>query len=120
MATARGSSLGDVRRLFQPDPPPDPAEQAPTPVLGPAGAVAPRGQQRPRKVRATFHVSADVLDEAKDAVVALMGPPLFLTLSDLLDQALRHEVDRLRQTQNDGQPFASRPTRLRGGRPIGS
>jgi len=133
MAQGRSSSLGDVRRLFQPAP-----GEAPQADVDEAGTATHRVRRsasaqgsgaepesspvpQPRgKVRATFHVYEDTLDEAKNAVVALMGPPLFLTLSDLLDSALRDKVTELEKTYNNGQPFARRPSRLRGGRPLGS
>jgi hypothetical protein len=122
MAQSRGSSLGDVRRLFQPAPE---AALSPPPDEEPASNDGPRRRSTPtartrKKVRATFHVYEDTLDQAKNAVVMLMGPPLFLTLSDLLDEALREKVVELQNAHNNGQPFPSRGGNLRGGRPLGS
>lgn len=73
-----------------------------------------------RKVRATFHIPDDLLEEARDAAVALSGPPHRLTLATLAETALRNELERLRVEYHEGQPFPRRePGMLRGGRPIG-
>ncbi len=120
MAQKRGSSLGDVRRLFQSAPEetsPPGDESASTRGARRSAKAAP--PQR-KKVRATFHVYDDTLDQAKNAVVTLMGPPLFLTLSDLLDSAIRDKVVELQNQHNDGQPFPPRAGNLRGGRPLAS
>lgn len=90
--------------------------------LAPAGTV-PRPEPkpaRPPKVRATFHLPKDLLEEARDAVVALSGPPVRLTLADLAENALRREVERLKKAHNKGRGFAARSGDLKGGRPIGS
>lgn len=70
------------------------------------------------KVRATFHVSADLLDEARNAVVYLAGPPTRLTLADLAENALKRELERLKKAHNAGKEFPTRSGELRGGRPI--
>lgn len=69
-------------------------------------------------MRATFHISSELLDELRDIVVALSGPPDRLTLSDLAEGALRREVNRLKQAHKRGGQFAKRTHQLRGGRPI--
>jgi hypothetical protein len=73
-----------------------------------------------RKVRATFHLPHALVDEARNATVALSGPPTRLTLARLVEDALRHEVQRLRDTHNSGSPFPARDAELAGGRPIRS
>jgi hypothetical protein len=77
---------------------------------------ADRGQSP--KVRATLYLSAEVLDEARNAAVHLAGYPARLTLSKLAEDALRHELDRLKDRYNGGQDFPDRTEDLRGGRPI--
>ena len=74
----------------------------------------------PTKVRATFHIPADLLDECRNAVVHLSGPPERLTMARLAEDALRRELDRLRKLHTNGAPFPPRDDDLRGGRPIGS
>lgn len=71
------------------------------------------------KAHATFHLSVEIVDEARDAVSALAGPPLHLTLAELVDRALRAELGRLRKQHNGGEPFPKRRAPIRSGRPIG-
>lgn len=92
--------------------------------LAPAGSTprleAPPKPKRPPKVRATFHLPADLFEECRDAVVALSGPPVRLTLATMAEDALRRELDRLKKEHNRGKSFQKRDEPLRGGRPIGS
>ncbi len=70
------------------------------------------------KVRATLYVPRDLLDEARNATVHLAGYPTRMTLTKLVETALRMELRRLKETYNDGQDFLPRDEDLRGGRPI--
>lgn len=70
------------------------------------------------KVRATLYLSADVLDEARNAAVYLAGYPARLTLTSLIDNAVRAELQRLKDRYLDGKDFPSRQEDLKGGRPI--
>jgi hypothetical protein len=74
--------------------------------------------QRPAKVRATLYISADLLNEARNAAVFLAGYPVRLTLTRLAEDALREELDRLKRQYNRGEEFPQRDDDLRGGRPI--
>ena len=71
-----------------------------------------------RKVRATLYVPADLLEEARDAAVFLAGYPVRLTLSKLVEDALRAELGRLKSEHTAGQDFPQRTEALKGGRPI--
>lgn len=71
-----------------------------------------------RKVRATLYLPAELLEEARDATVYLAGYPVRLTLTRLAENALRNELQRLKELHNDGQDFPTRSEDLRGGRPI--
>ena len=90
------------------------------------GASASAGQRRPAasaqrsapRVRATLPL--DLVEEARNATVALSGPPTRLTLARLVETAVRREVERLRHTHHGGEPFPPRSADLVGGRPIGS
>jgi hypothetical protein len=75
---------------------------------------------RPPKERATFHITSELFDLVKDAVVALSGPPARLTLAEFAETALRRELERLQRAHNEGKPFPKREGPLKGGRPIGS
>ncbi len=70
------------------------------------------------KVRATLYVSAEVLEEARNAAVHLAGYPARLTLTKLTEAALRAELERLKQQYNGGRNFPPRSADLKGGRPI--
>lgn len=70
------------------------------------------------KVRATLYLSAEVLNEARNAAVHLAGNPARLTLTKLAEEALRRELDRLKARYNEGKEFPDRGEELKGGRPI--
>lgn len=70
------------------------------------------------KVRATLYLSAAVLNEARNAAVHLAGYPARLTLTKLAEEAMRRELERLKDRYNGGQDFPDRTEELRGGRPI--
>lgn len=70
------------------------------------------------KVRATLYVSPKLLDEARNAAVYLAGFPARLTLTKLVESAIRTELERLKQQYNGGSDFPPRDEDLRGGRPI--
>lgn len=69
-------------------------------------------------VRATFHLPAALVEEAKNAVVALSGPPVRLTLASLVREALTRELERLKKAHHAGKPFPARSGPLVGGRPL--
>lgn len=110
--------------------PPANAEAAPR-KPSPGKGAAPRRKTTPRRevplpprskepTRATFHLPNDLVEEARDAVVALSGPPLRLTLAAFVENALRSEIERLKRKHNDGKPFPRREGAVRVGRPIGA
>ena len=70
------------------------------------------------KVRATLYLSVDVLDEARNAAVYLAGYPARLTLTSLVENAVRAELQRLKDRYLDGKDFPRRQADLKGGRPI--
>jgi hypothetical protein len=70
------------------------------------------------KVRATLYVSASILEEARNAAFHLAGFPARLTLTKLVEDALRAELARLKDAYHDGQDFPQRGADLKGGRPI--
>lgn len=91
-----------------------PAEPAPRPPERPVKA------SRMPKVRSTYHLPANLVDELRNAVVALSGPPVRLTLARLAEEALREKLEALKKAHNNGEPFPPRAGELIGGRPIGS
>ena len=80
-----------------------------------------RSYPRYSKVRATFNLPYQLMEEARDTVVALSGPPHRLTLAKLVETALRAELDRLRATRGGrlkNRQFPARTEEVRPGRPI--
>ena len=77
------------------------------------------GQGR-RKARATFHLPAELLEEMRNTVVALSGPPHRLTMSKLAATALQRELGRLRrESGGPKKAFAQRAEEVTKGRPVG-
>ena len=70
------------------------------------------GKAKGRKIRATFHLSADLFDRARDAAYWTPG----LTLSGLCEAGLRSEIAHMEQER--GEPFPKRETDLKLGRPV--
>ena len=70
--------------------------------------------------RFTVNLPHGLIEETRDAAVALSGPPHFLTLSAFTRAAFRRELDRLRKQAGKGRQFPRRARPLRRGRPIGS
>lgn len=83
-------------------------------------ASSPLEKKKAGKVRATFHLTPELFESTRDAVVALSGPPFRLTLAELAETAIRRELERLQAEYNKGKPFPKREVPLRGGRPIDS
>jgi hypothetical protein len=69
--------------------------------------------------RVSFVPDRGLLERARNATFALSGPPEVLTLTRLLNDALRREVERLERRHQSGSPFPPRPGTLRPGRRIG-
>lgn len=70
------------------------------------------------KVRATLYVSTDLLDEARNAAFHLAGYPARMTLTKLVENALRAELSRLQEMYHGGREFPPRDEDLKGGRPL--
>ena len=85
------------------------------------GAQPERRTGRVPHGRATFHLPADLLNEMRNSVVALAGPPHRLTMSKLAENAFRRELQRLRDeyAASGGKAFDQRVGEVTRGRPIG-
>ncbi len=77
---------------------------------------APRGWTS--KQTFSTQVSAQVLEEVRDCIVALSGPPDRLTVSAFVENALRRELQRLSRKKNAGKRFRKRRSAVRPGRPL--
>ena len=87
-------------------------------VEPPSKPDVPHAGKTVKAVKVTYNVPEELVEETRNAVKALSGPPLHLTLSSLVESALRRELARLRTEHNGRRPFEGPGTALRGGRPI--
>ena len=78
------------------------------------------GKPQGLKARLNVELPAELMAQTRDAVIALSGPPLRLTIAGLVAEALRHELARLQAEHNAGQPFPPTDRLVRVGRPIGA
>jgi hypothetical protein len=73
------------------------------------GVIKEPGRQvsREKRVRKRLTITMDpaLLEEAKNTVMTLSGPPAFLNLSSMIEEAVRAEVKRLEEKYNSGKPF---------------
>jgi hypothetical protein len=87
---------------------------------GQAGSTPATGR---RLTRATFHLPEPLLNEVRNAVVALSGPPERMTMASFAEAAFRHELERLTAARggrsNGSGFFPQRSAPVRTGRPIG-
>ena len=79
-------------------------------AAGSARSAPPRGQ----KTRATFHLPIALLEEARDVVYWVPG----LTMANLTEEALRREIQRIKDVRNSGEDFPARESDLKRGRPV--
>jgi hypothetical protein len=61
------------------------------------------------KRKASFLIPEELYQEARDAVAFLGGPPLYLTLAQLAEDALRDKLDELKKQHNKGKSFPHLP-----------
>lgn len=71
-----------------------------------------------RKVRLPVHVPRELAERARNTVYHLSGPPLRMTLSELVTRAIENELDRLEAEHNQGEEFPTREAELKPGRPV--
>jgi hypothetical protein len=91
-------------------------EQHGAKVSGPASTryFRPAPATRVQKTRATFHLPVDLLEETRDVVYWVPG----LTMANLTEEALRREIQRIKDVRNAGEDFPSRESDLKRGRPV--
>lgn len=88
-----------------------PAESAGRPIAWPGAAYHARRGRGPRGVSAPA--------ARGNAAVFLAGPPTHVSLSSLVEEALRRELVRLEKAHRSGKPFPQRSVDLRGRKPRG-
>src|SRR4051812_2833630 len=72
------------------------------------------------KSRTSFNLPDELVQEARDAVAYLGGPPLYLTLAQLAEEGIRLRLEQLKREHNRGKPFPRFTGRIKIGRPMGS
>lgn len=71
-----------------------------------------------RKQKVNARISAALLEEVRDCVVALSGPPHGMTMDQFAEEAYRRELERLKRKHGQGQTFERRPYNPRPGRRV--
>ena len=112
----------DPEPATNPPPAPAPAPAEPGATADQPDAAPRRSKMIPRhKTQVTSYLPTDLVNDARDAVVALTPNPAgHRTLSALVEEAVRREITRLSETHNDGRPFPRRQVELQAGRPSGT
>ncbi len=120
---------GSVARAPLPQPAPGTGPTAPA-ATGRQTALKLRGEETAhipppnlapvasRKQKVNARISAPLLDEVRDCVVALSGPPHGLTMDQFAEEAYRRELERLKHAHAAGKSFAKRPYNPKPGRRV--
>lgn len=96
------------RRSLVPTKPNEPNE--------PGESDKPRGYGR--RARMNVEIPEGLAAEVRDAVIALSGPPVRLTLARFAEEAFRREIARLQAEHRGGKSFPATDRVVRVGRPI--
>ena len=83
-------------------------------TTGSEPAAARSAPARGQKTRATFHLPIALLEEARDVVYWVPG----LTMANLTEEALKREIQRIKDVRNAGEDFLPRESDLKRGRPV--
>jgi len=77
---------------------------------------------KPKESGRRAHMNVEIPEalaaEVRDAVIALSGPPVRLTLARVAGEAFRREVARLQAEHHKSHPFPATDRVVRVGRPI--
>lgn len=73
-----------------------------------------------KKIRASFLIPDALLEQIRDAVVALQGPPYRMTMAKFAELALSSYLQQLQAAENQGRPFPPHKGEIKIGRPVGS
>jgi hypothetical protein len=86
-------------------------QAAAEPPYGEIVGIAPAALSpvRTRKQKVNARIAAALLEEVRDCVVALSGPPHGLTMDQFAEEAYRSELERRKRAHTSGRPFAKRP-----------
>lgn len=95
-----------------------PRDVAPDEIVEEAAVDTDTGVGTRRKKRETFLVPEELADAMRNAIVHLSGPPLYYTLAEFGEHAIRSYITQLEREHNGGRPFPPRPRAVRQGRPL--
>lgn len=103
--------------------PSEPVEPSPTRAVSANKTVsrsteASASEKSGSRSKITFSLPDELLEECRNAVDYLSGPPTRLTLAAFVERALRRELASLKTKHNEGNAFPSRDGPLRTGRPM--
>jgi Centromere-binding protein ParB C-terminal len=123
VGTRKELSKVDIQAaLPAPAQPASPAEAPVSPPPAGLGVTAPppagEGIDPDEKAPRSFHLSRQVLERARAAAQYLSGLPGAdgpTTISELVERALRRELERLEREHNEGLPFPAVRGRMRTG-----
>jgi len=73
----------------------------------------------PRRARMNVEISETLAARVRDAVIALSGPPVRLTLARFAEEAFSREIARLQAEHHADEPFPVTDRLVRVGRPVG-
>lgn len=90
----------------------------PPPSAGDAPGAAPA--RAAKRVKVTYDLSPATAARVRNAVLALCGPPLWMTATAYADQAFLEFAEKLEREHNGGQPFPVVDRKIKRGRPTGS
>lgn len=108
------------RRGLPADSPATPAEAVVSASDQPGTAFRRRGRSAGAdRAKLTVQLRSEVIDELRDAVVYLPTQGVQATVAGIVEQALDHELARLRQEHHAGERFPARDVQPRAGRPVG-
>lgn len=71
-----------------------------------------------RKQKVNARIPAALLDQVRDCVVALSGPPHGMTMDQFAEEAYRRELQRLTREHSSGHTFPARPYDPKPGRRV--
>jgi hypothetical protein len=72
-----------------------------------------------RKQKVNARLPGALLEEVRDCVVALSGPPHGMTMDQFAEEAYRRELERLKRSHAEGATFTRRRYNPRPGRRVG-
>jgi len=78
-------------------------------------ATLPAREAPSTKAKLSVNLPSDLIEEVRDAVDALGGPPYRLSMTAFAENALRAELERLKRAETEGEKFPSRTGPLKPG-----